>query len=226
MAFTWAKELIQFGSPPVSSVVNDLITEIRDNLDETVGASNLQFPDATASTQFTAMLLNAAKDGFDLTHVLRSDGAIQFFDSANLADQDLIYYDNGNSRFTRLAKGADGTSLQLSGGNLIWATVASVPSPTSVTSDTTSGTPLAENTINVVTGASVATLHLPTSPAVTMKPLYFFPADSWAANTWTLNGNGTNIAGAATQLINANSPFAVYYSGTQYELIIYGGSVS
>ena len=71
------------------------------------------FPVAT-SNALKFLRLNAG--GTDLEYK-----KVATLDSSSLADKDLIYYDNASGDFTRLAIGANGTALQVSGGAYTFA---------------------------------------------------------------------------------------------------------
>jgi len=126
--------------------------------------------------------------------------------------------------------GSSGDLLESQGdGTTDWQTSSAigVASPSVKTTSTTSIAPIAENTINIIdSSAGSITHYLPTSPTSATKVMYFFPGSSWDTDNWTLDGNGTNISGSATQSIDTSAPFAIYHDGTDYEFVIFGGSVS
>lgn len=207
--------------------------------------ANTFVPSVSGGAQYQSLLVNSGLNGFDLGHVLRSDGAVSLTGTGSLASQDLLVYDGSN--FTRLAKGANqsisyidgsgnlaylpvgsnGQGLQVSGGVLTWASVASNPTPSIINSSST----LVANSFNIVDpSAGSITLDLPASPATTLKPIFLVPDEnSWDTDNWTLDGNGTNIiqvnddgskeTAAATITMDADIPVAIYFAGTNYIMV-------
>lgn len=215
-----------------SSQLRDRFNDVN-NYNTAVNPEGVSLPATSGGSQFQSLVLNAALNGFDLSHVIRADGAVTLSNVASLTSQDLIYFDGTN--LNRLAKGADGTSLQVNSGNLSWQSVASVATPSLLTSSTTPLSPIPENSINIIDPSAGSITHwLPATAIVSIKAIKLIPdgVNSWETTNWTLNGNGNNIivvnadgsveAAAATIDITANVPMTVYCNGTEY--IVMGGA--
>lgn len=230
--FTFTTATPQEKAEIVSQQLRTLFSDIETYL-QTINPEGVSLPATSGGSQFQSLVLNVALNGFDLSHIVRADGAVNLSNVGSLTSQDLIYFDGTN--LNRLAKGADGTSLQVNSGNLSWQSVASVATPSLLTSSTTALSPIPENSINIIDPSAGSITHwLPATAIVSMKPIKFIPdgVNSWETTNWILNGNGNNIivlnadgsveAAAATIDVTANVPMTVYCNGTQY--IVMGGA--
>lgn len=191
--------------------------------------ANTFFPNVSGGAQYQSLLINSGLNGFDLSHVLRADGAVNLSDVSNLAQGDILYFNGTN--ITRLGAGSAGQVLQTNGAgaNPSWISVSGAPSTVQRSTSTTALSFVPVNTVNVIdSSAGSITHYLPDSPLSTQKLIKFLVdgVNSWEANNWTLNGNGNNIivvnadgsveAAAATVTISSNISFGVWFNGTQY----------
>lgn len=193
--------------------------------------ANTFFPNVSGGAQYQSLLINSGLNGFDLSHVLRADGAVNFSDVSNLAQGDILYYNGTN--ITRLGAGSAGQVLQTNGvgSNPTWVSVSGAANVSTLTTNST----LAGNNIYLVDPSAGSITHsLPSTASATMKPIKLIPdgVNSWEDDNWTLDGNGNNIivlnadgsveAAAASIDVTANVPMTVYCNGTQY--IVMGGA--
>lgn len=221
---TYSTSLPQRKALIKSQQLRTLFTDIRT-------FTNTFIPDVAGGAQYQSLLVNSGLNGFDLSHVLRADGAVNFSGVSSLAQGDVLYFDGTN--ITRLGAGSSGEVLSTNGAgaNPSWISVSGAANVLTLTTSST----LAGNNIYLIDPSAGSITHnLPSTTSATMKPIKLIPdgVNSFEDNNWTLSGNGNNIivlnadgsveAAAATIDVTANVPMTVYCNGTQY--IVMGGA--
>lgn len=203
--------------------------------------ANTFFPNVSGGAQYQSLLVNSGLTGFDLSHIIRSNVALEHDAGNGTANQALRSDGDGTTSWTHVFRsnvdlehdagnGSAGQVLQSDGdGTTSWTSVSGAPSTVQRSTSTTALSFVPVNTINVIDASAGSITHyLPDSPTSTQKLIKFLVdgVNSWEANNWTLNGNGNNIivvnadgsveAAAATVTISSNISFGVWFNGTQY----------
>lgn len=112
MTLSYSTILPQFKKLIKSAQLRTLFNDIKSRFD-LLNPDNLNLP-AKAGNGGRALRLNSGATALEYKKVAT-------LDNSSLANKDLIYYDNASGDFTRLAIGADGTALQVSGGAYTFA---------------------------------------------------------------------------------------------------------
>ena len=171
------------------------------------------FPVAT-SNALKFLRLNAG--GTDLEYK-----KVATLDSSSLADKDLIYYDNASGDFTRLAIGANGTALQVSGGAY---TFAALPAGAMITASiqTTGFTATDGVAYPCDTTSAGFTVTLPPTPTAGMRVGIIDIAGTASSNNITVGRNSSEIMDLAENLIIDVDYAKVYlvYNATRGWLIL------
>lgn len=212
-----------------SNQLNTLFTDI-----ETF--ANTFIPNVSGGAQYQSLLVNSGLNGFDLVHVLRADGAVNFSGVSSLAQGDILYFNGTN--ITRLGAGSAGEVLQTNGAgaNPSWVSVSGAATVSEIAPANGSTTDLSNNVRYVVdASAGSITLRLPATVAdvTTAISVMCDGVNSFTDNNFTLSGNGNNIIVknadgsyevAATSIdINTNADFNITKSGSNY--ILRGGII-
>lgn len=149
------------------------------------------FPVAT-SNALKFLRLNAG--GTDLEYK-----KVATLDNSSLANKDLIYYDSGSGDFTKLAIGANGTALQVSGGNY---TFAALPAGAlTVTSIQTTGFTATDGVFYPCDTTSAGfTITLPPTPTAGMRVGIKDVTGAAGTNPITIGRNGSLIMNLAEDM--------------------------
>jgi hypothetical protein len=149
------------------------------------------FPVAT-SNALKFLRLNAG--GTDLEYK-----KVATLDNSSLANKDLIFYDSGSGDFTRLAIGANGTALQVSGGNY---TFAALPAGAlTVTSIQTTGFTATDGVFYPCDTTSAGfTITLPLTPTAGMRVGIKDVTGAAETNIITVARNGSLIMNLAEDM--------------------------
>ena len=142
-------------------------------------------------------------------------------DSTTLIDKDLIYYDNASGDFTRLAIGANGTALQVSGGAY---TFAALPAGAlTVTSIQTTGFTATDGVLYPCDTTSAGfTVVLPLTPTAGQRVAIVDIAGAASSNNITVDRNGSEIMDLAENMTIDIDYAKVYlvYNATRGWLIL------
>lgn len=198
--------------------------------------ANTFIPDVAGGAQYQSLLVNSGVNGFNLSHVLRADGAVNLSDVSSLAQGDILYFNGTN--ITRLGVGSTGQFLQTNGAgaNPSWVSVSGAATVSEIAPANGSTTDLSNNVRYVVdASAGSITLRLPAtvSDVTTAISIMCDGVNSFEGNNFTLSGNGNNIivknadGSYETPItsidINTNADFNITKSGSNY--ILRGGII-
>ena len=174
----------------ISQQIRTLFGNVSEYLN-TLNPDGLVFP-AKAGNGGRALRLNAG--GTDLEYK-----KVATLDNSSLANKDLIYYDNASGDFTRLAIGANGTALQVSGGAYIFAALPA--GALTVTSIQTTGFTATDGVFYPCDTTSAGfTITLPLTPTAGQRVGIKDISGAAGTNAITVARNGSLIMNLAEDL--------------------------
>lgn len=190
MTLSYSTILPQFKKLIKSAQLRTLFNDIKNRLD-LLNPDNLNFP-AKAGNGGRALRLNTGATAFEYKKVAT-------LDNSSLANKDLIYYDNASGDFTRLAQGANGTALQVSGGAY---TFAALPAGAlTVTSIQTTGFTATDGVFYPCDTTSAGfTVTLPPTPTAGQRVGIKDISGAAGTNPITIGRNGSLIMNLAEDL--------------------------
>ena len=190
MSFSFIKPLPQNNNQRNAKEIADAITELRDGL-TTFNPDDLILP-SKVGNNLRALRLNSGATALEYKKVAT-------LDSTTLLDKDLIFYNNSSGDFTRLAQGANGTSLQVSGGAYTFATLPA--GALTVTSIQTTGFTATDGVLYPcdTTGAGF-TVVLPPTPTAGQRVAIVDIAGAASRNNITVDRNGSEIMDLAENM--------------------------
>ncbi len=187
-SFTTAtpQEKAEIISQQFRTIFNDVYTYLN-----TLNPDGLVFP-AKAGNGGRVVRLNAGATAWEYKKAAT-------LDNTTLVDKDLIYYDNASGDFTRLAIGANGTALQVSGGAY---TFAALPAGALiVTSIQTTGFTATDGVYYPCDTTSAGfTVTLPPTPTAGMRVGIKDITGTAGTNNITVARNGSLIMNEAQDL--------------------------
>ena len=212
MTLSYSTILPQFKKLIKSAQLRTLFNDIKNRLD-LFNPDNLNFP-AKAGNGGRALRLNTGATAFEYKKVAT-------LDNSSLANKDLIYYDNASGDFTRLAQGANGTALQVSGGAY---TFAALPAGAlTVTSIQTTGFTATDGVLYPCDTTSAGfTVVLPLTPTAGQRVAIVDIAGAASSNNIIVDRNGSEIMDLAENMTIDIDYAKVYlvYNATRGWLIL------
>jgi hypothetical protein len=212
MTLSYSTILPQFKKLIKSAQLRTLFNDIKNRFDS-LNPDNLNFP-TKAGNGGRVVRLNAGATALEYKKAATLDGT-------TLVNKDLIFYDSGSGDFTRLAIGANGTALQVSGGAY---TFGALPAGAlTVTSIQTTGFTATDGVLYPCDTTSAGfTATLPLTPTAGMRVAIVDIAGTASSNNITVGRNGSEIMGLAEDLIIDIDYAKVYlvYNATEGWLIL------
>ncbi len=202
------------------------------------GASADSASDAATDRQLAGQYLAAFQSDFLGPHA--DDAAVNAWAAgAGITLEDgVFYYKNTGPKGLRIRDGGAWSAAVLNAGGALMSVndlsdLASAPTARVNVGaadrrwQDVSGahTASAGDRIKADTSAAAFTITLPAAPADGDEVWFMDPGTTWAANNLTVDGNGANIAGAATFTADVDGGyFIAIFDATAWQVRMYGGA--